>query len=52
MENIVPETRVPNDEILKLNCLQMAIDFRAIDPLATAKDMFAWVKTKESDTEC
>lgn len=37
-------TMVPPDEIIKLQCLQMAIDFRAADIMAFAKEMYDWVK--------
>ena len=39
-------TTVPPDEIIKLNCLQMAIDYKFIDPIKVAKEMFEWVKEK------
>jgi hypothetical protein len=35
---------VPPDEIIKINCLQMAVDHQSIDPLAFAKEMYNWVK--------
>lgn len=35
---------VPPDEIIKLNCLQMAIDYKSGDPLAFAKEMHSWIK--------
>lgn len=35
---------VPPDEIIKLNCLQMAIDCRACDAIGYAKEMYSWIK--------
>lgn len=45
-EALLPQegTTVPPDEIIKLNCLQMAIDSRHISPLEFAKEMYSWVK--------
>lgn len=43
-------TMVPPDEIIKLQCLQMAVDLRnsnpldITDPIKMAKEMFNWVK--------
>lgn len=35
---------VPPDEVIKLQCLQMAIEYKAIDPVSYAKEMFVWIK--------
>lgn len=35
---------VPPDEVIKLQCLQMAIDSGHKAPLDFAKEMYAWVK--------
>lgn len=39
-------TMVPPDEIIKLQCLQMAIDARTCDAIGYAKEMYDWVKGK------
>jgi len=48
-ENILPElgTTVPPDEIIKLQCLQLAIQSHSCDPLEMAKSVFKWVKEQE-----
>lgn len=37
----------PSDEVIKLNCLQMAIDYKSNNPLEFAKEMYNWIKEKE-----
>lgn len=39
----------PPDEIIKLNCLQMAIDYKACDAIAYAKEMYEWVKEPKAE---
>lgn len=37
---------VPPDEVIKLQCLQMATDYRSADVVAFAKEMYEWIKEK------
>lgn len=45
-ETLLPQEgfTTPPDEIIKLNCLQMAIDSKHASPLEFAKEMYNWVK--------
>lgn len=45
------EIGVPPDEVIKLNCLQMAIDHNFIDPIGAAKEMYTWIKESWTVTD-